>query len=211
MKINIVILIILFLYSCSSAEERITTSTYINGKVKQEKIFKNGKKDSLNYILKQYNYNGTIEMVGEFKDGKENGVFKWYYSNGNKKWIEKYRNGKSVDTTYCYYESGELKRMAITLNNSTIKEATEYYESGEVKIKSFINNGDYIDSLWIGYYKNGQIKESGKVSKGEKVGIWKFYNDEGILLDSVDQTGMSKIVFDFEIEEIKEQNSKNGV
>lgn len=113
----------LFLYSCSTPEEREVQSTFENGPVKQEKIFRNSKKDSLNYILKQYNSDGSIEMIGEIKNGKEDGLFQWYYTNGNKKWVEKYENGKSVDTTYCYYESGELKREAITLNNNRIKQA----------------------------------------------------------------------------------------
>jgi len=147
-------------------------------------------------------------MIGEIKNGKEDGVFYWFYPNGNRKWVEKYENGESIDTTFCFYESGKLKRKAITLNYNRIKQATEYYESGEIKIESFINDGSYIDSLWVGYYKNGIIKESGKVMMGKKIGVWKYFNKKGILLDSVDQSSQTKIVFDFEEEELKEKIQK---
>jgi len=201
----ILILVLAIIQSCKNKEERVTTSTFANGDIKQEKVYPKGQNDSLNYDLIQYNSNGSIEMEGEFKNGKEQGVFTWFYPNGNKKWIETYDAGISIDTVFCFYESGKLKRKCLPPIN-LIRQANEYYETGELKIESFINNRQYIDSSWTGFFRNGKIKESGKVKKGEKEGIWKYYDNQGSVLDSSDQTGMSKVAFDFEDEELKYKN-----
>ncbi len=161
----------------------------------------------MNYTQKQYYSNGAIELEGRFINGKEEGVFEWKYKNGKPKWIEKYSNGKPVDTTFCFYKTGKLKRKVFPSLTGN-RQAIEYYETGEIKIKSFLNNSEYIDSIWTAYFKNGKIKEQGYLHNGSKIGYWKFYNAATNQVDSVDQTDKSKVVFDFEEEELKAGRKK---
>jgi uncharacterized protein len=192
--------------SCNS-EVREVTLQYENGEPEQVKIYRNGKSDSTNYTLMQYNVDGTVEMKGEIRNGKEEGTFTWYYPNGNKKWIETFEKGISTDTIYCYYENGNLKRKAHPPYRSNRK-SIEYYETGELKIVSFINDGESIDSTWTAYYQNGRIKETGRLMNGRRLGYWKYYDYDGQLIDSVEQSGRQKVVFDFEEEEVKYQEER---
>jgi len=209
MKIAIYIISLsLFFNSCKSGERRKIIKTWDNGKTSIERIYFSDKNSD--YKLFQYNKDGSLELEGQYIDYKEEGTFNWYYSNGNKKWVETFKNGISIDTIYCYYESGKLKRKNFPPKNKTRK-AIEYYETGEIKISSFLFNSENIDSLWIGYFKNQKIKEIGKVNKGKKVGIWKFFDKNGNLIDSVNQSGKNKFIFGFEEEEIiyELENLKN--
>ena len=156
----------------------------------------------LNFIQRQYYDDGTIELEGKFIDLKEEGKFIYKYKNGKTKWIETYRGGEIVDTTYCYYETGELKRKVLP-SESVNKPAIEYYKTGEIKIETYLKNSTYIDSIWTAYFKNEKIKEKGLLHEGVKVGYWKFFNQASGKIDSIDQTGKPKVVFDFEEEEVK--------
>jgi antitoxin component YwqK of YwqJK toxin-antitoxin module len=204
----ILTIVLIVFQSCDSKKDREITLKYENGEPKQVKEYPYGRSDSNNYNLIQYNKDGSVEMKGEIRNGKEEGTFIWYYPNGNKKWQETFKQGVSIDTIYCYYESGKLKRKNYPPDQGTRK-AFEYYETGELKIISFISGGDFIDSNWTGFYKNGEIREIGQVENGRKVGIWKFYDIDSELTDSIDQTGESKVVFDFEEEEIKYKEEKS--
>lgn len=198
---------LLFLFSCADKQEIEIISKYPNGRTKTDRVYSNGFKDSSNYIQRQYYENGAIELVGQFINGKADGLFEWKYRNGKPKWVEKYHLGTPIDTTYCYYETGELKRKVYP-SVSVNRRAIEYYKTGEFKIETFIKNSTYIDSTWVAYFKDGKIKEKGRVRAGLKIGYWKFYNDSTGQLDSVDQTNKSKVVFDFEEEELKEKKEK---
>ena len=197
MKIKHLIIILGLTISCQPNQDKEVTASYDNGAPQQELTYINGKTDSLNYDVKQFNEDGTIEMVGRIRNGKQDGLYTWYYPNGNKKWVENFKNGYSVDTTHCYYEQGQIKRIIYPSDNGTRK-AIEYYDSGEIKIITFLTNGDFIDSTWTAFYKNRQVKELGNLKTGRRQGVWKFYSDSGQLTDSLDMTGLKKLVFDFE-------------
>jgi uncharacterized protein len=204
MKHLLPIILLSFLLSCSNnnqvqkASEVEIISKYENGKTKMERIYSTPS----NFIQRQYYDDGTIEVEAKFVDFMEEGKFVWKYKNGKPKWIETYSAGKQIDTTYCYYETGELKRKVLP-SKSPIKAAIEYYETGEIKIETYLNNSTSIDSTWTAYFKNGKVKEKGLVQQGVKAGFWKFFNPASGKLDSIDQNGKPKVVFDFEEEELK--------
>ncbi len=179
-------------------EERIINALFENGAIQEETIYPNGEQDSLNYILIDYNPNGSIAFKGAYKNGKKEGLFTWTYPNGNKKWIDFYKAGINADTTFCYYETGELKRKVHLPDGDNRCKAIEFYKSGKIKISSYLVESSYIDSTWLAYHENGFIKERGLIRGGRKVGFWSFYNAKGELLDSIDQTGQDKFAFDFD-------------
>src|SRR5579859_6645702 len=191
MRYTILFLGLLTIASCKRQDNVKVTKTFKNGKPLQEFVFINGKSDSLNYDVRQYNENETVELIGQMRNGRQEGSWTWYHPNGNKKWVDQYKNGKSVDTTYCYYESGRIERI-IHPSATKTRKAVEFYETGELKIISFLTNAKFIDSLWTAYFKSGQIKEFGRLRFGRRRGIWKFYSDQGKLIDSVDMTNKRK-------------------
>ena len=62
------------------------------------------------------------------------------------------------------------------------KKYEEFYENDQVKyiidVVNGIKNGDFV---W--YYPNGEIKLKGKFENDKKTGTWKYYNEEGSLIE----------------------------
>ena len=55
-----------------------------------------------------------------------------------------------------------------------------YYKNGQIKQEGKIKNGKN-NGLWKGYYEDGRLMEEGNFKIGEKVGLWKYYNQDGQL------------------------------
>lgn len=71
---------------------------YIKGKGKnQEKVKEEG-----------YYENGTLEYVGEFKNGLEHGTFLYYYEDGTLHIEEEWKNGKENGKVFEYSPDGQL-------------------------------------------------------------------------------------------------------
>jgi antitoxin component YwqK of YwqJK toxin-antitoxin module len=74
--------------------------------------------------------NGQIEMLMQFKDGKEDGPHTSWYENGKKKTEGTWKNGK---------EDGPV---------------THWHDNGKKEIEGFIKNGKQ-DGIWVMYNKDG--------------------------------------------------------
>ena len=113
-------------------------------------------------IVKLRYDNGTSRLILGYKPGDTLMHYEWnYFVNGNL-WIE----GSSYDTLRhgkwkAYNEAGLL----ISMGN---------YEMGE-------RNGKKI--VW---HENGQKYFEGMESKGDRVGMWYFYDKDGILAKEID-------------------------
>lgn len=148
-----------------------------NNKLKEEGIYKDGRKDGL---YKEYYSDGVkVKKETPYKEGKLNGVVKSYYTNGK---LEKekgyamsvedgverlydYESGKM--TTDKNYKSGKLhgKQRFLTVSN----------------IGNFITNATYEEGRLTGDYSvmftDGTIKEKGTYNKnGRKEGEWLVRN-----------------------------------
>ncbi len=57
-------------------------------------FFKGGSKDKNDHITKTYHENGKLELEGNFKGGKKEGLFKVYHENGKLKLEGNYKDDK---------------------------------------------------------------------------------------------------------------------
>lgn len=73
---------ILYISVYSEEREGITKSYYKSGKLRLEKMTKNGIEEGQ---LKLYYENGSLQSITEYKDGEEITPTKWYDENGNPK------------------------------------------------------------------------------------------------------------------------------
>jgi antitoxin component YwqK of YwqJK toxin-antitoxin module len=84
-----------------------------------------------------WNENGQLAYEGEYKNGKQEGLWKILYSNGNPKYEGECKNGKEEGLWMEWYEDGQLQH------------------EGEFK------NGEE-EGLWKGLHYNGNPKYEGK-------------------------------------------------
>ena len=69
-----------------------------------------------------YNYDGILELEGEYLNGEKNGFVKEYYSEtGLLRFEGEYLNGKRNGRGKKYYHNGEIKFDGEYLNNYKFK------------------------------------------------------------------------------------------
>ena len=107
-------------------------------------------------IIKKYK-DGHVESIENFKNGKLNGEFKEFFEDGSLSQIGTFKNG-DMENIKVFYENGNLKF------EQNLKDRKGRYK---------------------GYYPNGQLEEEGEVFQGEKIGVWRYYNEEGKLSSEV--------------------------
>lgn len=130
----------------------------------------------------------TNKKIGEFKNGKEMGMFTEYYTNGKKKnegnyihgaregihieWYEngnkqseiRYSNGVLNGQYFSWYENGNKWSERNYSNGILHGQHFEWFEDGELKSDIVYQNGKSIKEA---FYKSGMIKD----------GVWK--TDDG--------------------------------
>ncbi len=171
---------------------------YLDGKIKSEGTYKNGKKVKL---WKYYHPNGQLEQKGSYTDyGREDKQWVWYYEDGQLHREEFYYNGLQDGHSVEYYPNGEIisegdyvegkKNGQWTLDYGDHSEKGNYLDDNRKGkwVYYYPNNqihfeGEFLDDLPVGYHKwywpNGLTKKEGKYSMGLKTGRWTKYNPDG--------------------------------
>ena len=83
-------------------------ANYINGNVAIIGNYKNGKQEG---EWKLYRENGKLAAIENYKNGKKEGEWKFYHKNGKLKIIGNYKNGKLEGEWKYYYENGTLEAI----------------------------------------------------------------------------------------------------
>jgi len=168
-------------------------------------IFKN--KTSGQFIFK--NHKNIILAKGRFKKGKPIKIWQHYYNNGtikaefnlNKNITSQYstdgfiKSRSTVNNKIGFYEqfsskvNGQLTFTDIEVKNDTgtVMTVSEYYDNGNKKNLSSqvnINNGGSTYSTgktgeYKEYYKNGNLKLQGQYKINKRIGLWKWYLENG--------------------------------
>ena len=145
-----------------------------------------------------------IEVEGRYKNGKKEGAWYWYYPNGALLQEENWSEGKLDGAFVEYNENGEITAKGEYLEGT--EEGEWFYIQGHaiekgiyydgmrtglwttkwLENKNLISEIEYDQNLFHGkhtiYYANGKIRESGKYSGGERVGVWQLFDEEGELI-----------------------------
>jgi len=179
---------------------------YNNEVLATEGFFKNGKADSIWYI---YYETGELREKWQFKEGERTGRWEEYTKDGelNKIAIYEIMDDKKIinveyrividgyqlsrdipsipplhynDLKYVsYYESGKIAWEATYKDKKLDGTMALYYDdSGQIHFKINWKNGEK-HSVFVIYYKNGNIKREGFYVKGKKNGIWNEYFENG--------------------------------
>ena len=138
-------------------------------------------------IWKKYYPNKRIRYVGQFKDGKELGVFKFYDITTSKfpviiKTFSK--NSDSVSVQF-YTLSGKIETKGFLLGRKRVGKWIYYYPDGKTMSDENYKDGKLFGKQYI-YYPNGKITEFALYKNGLKDGVTKKYSSKGILIEEID-------------------------
>jgi len=174
---------------------------YPTGELKSEGYYIDSKQDG---VWKFYFENQKIEVEGKYKNGKKEGTWYWYYANGAILQEENWSGGKLDGEFLEYSENGEITVKGSYLEGT--EEGEWFYIQGNAIEKGVYYDGmrtglwtikwredgkpiseiEFDQNLFHGkytlYHGTGKIRETGKFSGGERIGIWHLYDEEGELI-----------------------------
>ena len=120
-------------------------------------------------IRTDYYPDGSIKVLGSYKNGVAEGVRREYDKNGK------------IEDSYLMYRGSVIGHGIIDESGLRQGPWKEYYTEGPLKAEGTYKNNVRI-GLWKFYHLNGKLEEIGKYDKkGKGTGLWKWYYDNGLL------------------------------
>ncbi|OSY88258.1 hypothetical protein WH52_05625 [Tenacibaculum holothuriorum] len=143
----------------------------------------NGKRTG---VWKKFYKNNKLRYQGQFKNGKEVGVFK-FYAVGSPYFPSITKDfSKASDSAFVkfYTPKGKVKSEGYMLGKNRVGEWKYYFSNG--KIFSIENYAEgKLQGLLKNYYPNGKVTEETHYENGKKNGLSKVYTDDGTLLEEL--------------------------
>lgn len=137
--------------------------------------------NDLNYFV------DTIEF--ELKDQLPDGKYQIYFDDAHKipDCIGEISRSKRIKKWSWFFESG-VKRLEINYEEGILHgQFTSYYPSGKNGVVIKYENG-LREGSSTGWYPNGSKLFEGMYEKGNPIGKWKFYNEDGSIFKEEDKT-----------------------
>lgn len=79
-----------------------------------------------------------------------------------------------------FHENG-IRLYSGNPNLNPEKEVKSYYDNGQLQFCLERRYVGIFDGKYLEYYPDGQLKEVGNYKWHKKIGVWKYYNEEGII------------------------------
>ena len=106
------------------------------------------------------------------------------YPDGTLRVVQYYdKNGQCVKETE-YYETGQVKMEGGMKDGKMDGEWTAYFIDGRVQSHGFFKDGKRTGAAQV-FYSNGNKYEEGFYKEGKHVGHWKFYDEQGTIINEV--------------------------
>ena len=153
----------------------------------QEKINQFDLQGNRNGVWKKYYSNNNIRYQGEFKAGKEIGVFKYYSitSSEHPTVIKKFNAGNNIASVNFYTVEGILESTGEMEGINRIGKWLYYHPDGKtLMIEENYKNG-ILEGTFKSYYKTGRVTEILNYKGGKLHGNTKRFADNGALLDDL--------------------------
>jgi antitoxin component YwqK of YwqJK toxin-antitoxin module len=105
-----------------------------------------------------------------------------------------YFNNKVYNGT-CYLVQGDENVIwkKVSYKRGKLSKEIAYFDNGSIDYIGFRNRNGEIDGNFIKYFINGEIELEGNIDNGYRDGVWKIYNDSGVLIEEVNYN-MGEIV-----------------
>ncbi|MFY9241706.1 MAG: toxin-antitoxin system YwqK family antitoxin [Polaribacter sp.] len=137
-------------------------------------------------IWKKYYPNDKIRYEGEFKNGKEIGVFKFYdiSDSGNPTIIKTFSDKNDTVAVSFFSLKGKLQTKGFFINKLRVGEWKYFFPDGKIMSEEFYKE-DKLEGKLINYYPNGKETEISIYKNGLKHGVSQKYSSDGILIEEV--------------------------
>ena len=130
--------------------------------------------DSLNGTYFEWYVDGKQKEEGIYKFDKKDLLWTYWNEFGERR-FEEWRDGVLFDTfEYEYYPNGQVKEEPSYENGKKHGDWVRYFQNGTVRGTSAYKDG-VKDGLWIDYFRPEQIAFQGKFEKNIKVGKWEWF------------------------------------
>ncbi|MFQ3296992.1 MAG: antitoxin component YwqK of YwqJK toxin-antitoxin module [Polaribacter sp.] len=137
-------------------------------------------------VWKKYHPNKRIRYTGNFKEGKEFGVFKFYdITTSEKPVIVKtfYENSDSLLVQF-YSLKGNIKTEGVLIGRKRVGAWKYFYANGTLMSKENYRNGlQHGDQLV--YYPDGKVTERADFKNGWLDGVSSKFSSKGILIEEI--------------------------
>jgi antitoxin component YwqK of YwqJK toxin-antitoxin module len=141
------------------------------------------KKDTVWQRTDYYFRQNSLQMTGSFLDEEtkiNHGEFKFYHVNGNIQSVGEYVNGKRNGLWLRYHDNGFMSDSTV-YRNGIIKGTSLQWNKEGYPSDSSVHNEDG-SGIHISWFENGNVSFAGLYSlRREKKGKWKYYHRNGQL------------------------------
>lgn len=137
-------------------------------------------------LWKKYYPNKKVRYQGQFKNGKEIGVFKFYdiTNSENPTTIKTYSNTNKQVSVSFYSLQGVLQSKGFFIERKRVGKWNYYFFDGKIMSEEFYEDGK-LERKLINYYPNGKPTEISIYKNGLKNGTSQKYSSKGILLEEI--------------------------
>lgn len=137
-------------------------------------------------IWKKYYENQKIRYEGQFKKGKEIGVFKFYDESNSQQptIIKKFSETTDSIAVEFYLTNGKLQSKGFFMDKNRVGKWYYFFPDGKIMSEEFYHHGK-LEGKVINYYPNGKATEITHYKNGLKHGISQKYSSDGILIEEV--------------------------
>ena len=137
-------------------------------------------------VWKKYYDNQKIRYEGQFKNGKEIGIFKFYDETTSELPTIIKRFSETTDSVAVefYLTNGKLQSKGFFIDKNRVGKWQYFFQDGKIMSEETYNQGK-LEGKLINYYPNGKPTEITTYTKGLKHGISQKFSSDGILIEEV--------------------------
>lgn len=137
-------------------------------------------------IWRKYYPNKTIRYEGEFKNGKEIGIFKFYREGYSKmpSIIKTYSPNNDTVSVAFYTIKGKLESKGFFIDKKRVGKWVYFFENGNMMSEEIYNNGQ-LEGKVVNYYPNKKPTEITFYKSGVKEGLSQKFSSDGVLIEEV--------------------------
>lgn len=137
-------------------------------------------------VWKKYYDNQKIRYEGQFKNGKEIGVFKFYDDSSSQQptIIKKYSEKTDSVAVEFYLTNGTLQSKGFFIDKNRVGKWLYFFKDEKIMSEEFYQLGK-LEGKLVNYYPNGKATEITHYKNGLKHGISQKFSNDGILIEEV--------------------------
>ncbi|PQJ73273.1 toxin-antitoxin system YwqK family antitoxin [Polaribacter butkevichii] len=137
-------------------------------------------------VWKKYYSNKRIRYTGQFKNGKEVGVFKFYDITSSKHPVIIKTFYENSDSLYVQFFTlkGTIETEGVLVGKKRVGNWKYFYSDGTIMSEENYKEGK-LDGALINYYQDGRVTEFSTYKNGLLDGVSSKYSSKGILIEEI--------------------------